>query len=228
MASFLIATRLDDNNKDISNITLKNLKWYAKKCKADFEIISDCEGIHPHYRIMQFYDLFKRYDRILSLDSDILILKTCPNIFNHVPKEKIGTIFEDKGSRQKDRRNRIQKIQEKFGDVNWNENYINTGFALFSKMHREIFEPAKDLWLDLGYDDVFLGWRIHKSGFEIQELSYKFNHMSMFSEGKDLSRFDSYVIHYAGQASFTNCKNRLELLHEDYLVLKKYGLIEEI
>lgn len=228
MTSYLITTRLDDNDKDISSITLKNLKWYAQKCQADFEIISDCKNLHHHYRIMQFYDLFEKYDRILSLDADILILKNCPNIFNYVPKEKIGTVFEDKGSRQLDRRNRIKKIQDKFGDVNWNEGYINTGFAVFSKMHREIFKHTENLWLDLGYDDVFLGWKINKLGLKIEELPHKFNHMSMFSENNGPSRFDSFCIHYAGQGGFHPFKSRLNMMKEDYLILKKYGLIEEV
>ena len=129
-SKYLVATRADDKHKEISDITHDNLKRYAEFCDADFKVIEDCQGIHHHYRILQFYDLFDTYDRILSLDTDILILRSCLNIFEVVPEEKIGTIFEDKGSRQKDRRKRIKKIQTEKEDIGWTEGYINTGFAV--------------------------------------------------------------------------------------------------
>jgi len=44
----------------------------------------------------------------------------------------------------------------------------------------------------------------HKLGFEVHELSYKWNHMTMFSEpwNGNADRFESYIVHYAGQGIF--------------------------
>lgn len=229
-SKYLIASRSDDSQKEITDITFPIIKRYASACDAEFITIVDPRDLHHHYRIMQFYELFEHYDRILSLDSDILILKGAPNIFDVVPEDKIGTIFEDVGSRKEDRRERIRMIQEEFGDVDWKSGYINTGVAVFSKCHREIFAPSKKLWLNLGYDDVYLGWKIGdilRDRGQIHELSYKFNHMSLFSENGNVSRFDSYIIHYAGQGGFLSCRSRLECITEDKLVLEKYGMLFE-
>ena len=221
-----IFTRADENIKEMTDITHPILKRYVKKCDADFIISKEDDKYHPHYRILQLYDLFKEYDRILCLDSDILILKSCPDIFNLVPVHQIASIYEDKGSRKKDRRNRIQKIQNERKDVGWREGYINSGVILFSRMHRDLFSMKKeDLWMALGYDDVELGFQIHKNKYSIYELPYKFNHMSMFSEEwNNASKFESYIIHYAGNGFYRQI-DRTEQIRQDYLILKKYGFI---
>jgi lipopolysaccharide biosynthesis glycosyltransferase len=225
----LVATRADDNNKKINDITIPILKKYADKCGADFQIISDCKNLHMHYRILQFYDLFEEYDSILSIDSDVIVLDRCPNIFEVVPEGKIASIYEDVGTRKEDRRSRIKSVQEKFGGVDWERGYINTGFALFPKKYRFIFEPKseEELWMGLGYDDIWLGYQINKNKCDFYELSIKYNFMSMFSEpwNNNMSRFEAYVIHYAGNGSFITILSREDNLTQDYLVLKKYGML---
>lgn len=228
MEKRLIAVRSDDNVKDYAELTLPLIEDYAQKCEADFLQIQDCKGLHPHYRIMQFYELFDEYDRILSMDSDVIIRSFCPNIFNEISFDTIATVLEDKGSRQEDRRQRLKLVQEKFGDVGLKEGYINTGFALFSKDHKDLFKERDEnnLWMSYGYDDVYLRYMIEKLNLKIQELPYQFNHMSMFSEEWNgfQSRFNSFVIHYAGQG-FSNIVKRDDQIKQDYLLLKKYDLL---
>ncbi len=227
----LVVTRSDDSQNEMARITHPIIREYSDKCEADFMILSDNLGYKSsHYRILKLYDLFEEYDRILSLDTDILILKSCPNIFDVVPKDCIGTIFEDVGSRQQDRRNRIRMVQEKFGDVEWKSGYINTGVALFPRESRIIFgqKPENELWNGLGYDDVWLGYMIRKYKLEIFELDPIWNFMSMFSEPWNMnkSRFEAHIIHYAGAGAFhPQCKNRMEIMKEDFLTLRKYGFI---
>lgn len=222
----LIVTRADEKIKEMTDITHPVLKKYAKKCNAEFEIISETKGIHPHYRILQLHDLFKEYDRILCIDSDVLILKKCPDLFNLVPAHKVASIFEDKGSRQKDRRERIAKIQKERGDIGWTEGYINSGVILFSKMHRDLFDiPEEELYLDLGYDDVLLSYRMFQRGYELYELPCEWNFMSMFTESwSNKKKLDAFIIHYAGNG-FTGLIERTEQIKQDYLVLNKYNMI---
>ena len=166
--------------------------------------------------------------QILVLDSDLLILKSCPNLFEIVHAGTVGTIYEDVGSRQADRRSRIKKVQTAFGDVGWTEGYINTGVAIFSKEHKELFKHDSNtkLWLDLGYDDVFLGWRIHKMGIPVFTLDFTFNHMSMFSEEWNgfANRADSHIVHYAGNGFYFNV-DKVEQIKQDKLTFKRYGLL---
>ena len=61
--------------------------------------------------------------------------------FDEVPEDMIGIIYEDVGNRVYDRRNKIQLIQQMWGDVGWTQNYTNAGTLVLSKQHKDIFLP---------------------------------------------------------------------------------------
>lgn len=227
----LIATTADQNIKDMTDITHPVIKKFAKEWNADFRILSkdtDCPGTGSYeYRTFEIYTLLDEYDRVLHLDSDVLINKTCPNIFEIVPFDKIGTIYEDKGSRIANRYERIELIQKKFGDVGWKSGYINSGCLLTSRIHKNIFQKINgQYYTELGYNDALEGYNIHKNHFEVYELPFQFNHMTMFSEEWNgfANRFDSYIIHYAGRGIFDKkdifkkkIKTRVQQIKSDYL-----------
>jgi lipopolysaccharide biosynthesis glycosyltransferase len=224
MSKLAIVTRADDNIKDMTDVTLPVMSKYAEKCGADFIVLSDdapflTEDNKPHYRILEIEKLFDKYDRILNLDADMLITNKCPNIFEVVPEDCIGSIYEDRGSRLPDRRLKIRGIQEAWGNVNWTEGYTNAGTFLLSKMHRDIFLPHNDAyWLAWGSADLHLSYNIHKYNFKVHELDYKWNHMTMFNEEwmNYPDRFESYIIHYAGGGVFdTGISSRLEQIQKD-------------
>ena len=221
----LIITRADDNIKEITDITIPIMRKYAEKCNADFQIISETAPFltndkKPHYRILKVRDFLEKYDRVLCLDADMLINKNTPNIFDIVPENKIGSIFEDKGSRKSNRRSIIQKIQNEWGNINWTEGYTNAGTFLLSKQHKDIFLPHNGkYYLDWGSADVHMSYMARKFNFQFHELQFKWNHMIMFSESwnNNPNRFDSYIIHYAGSGIFDKgVKNRIEQIKKDY------------
>lgn len=228
----LIATRCDKKIRTISDLTHPLIKEYAEKCGADFLELTEEPPIwtnenppRPHYRIMEFYNLFEKYDRIASIDTDLLINKNCPNIFETVDNDCIGSIYEDVGDSASHRRGQIKKVQEQFGNVGWETGYINTGFTVFSKCHRDIFQPIDGKYfMDFGYDDVHLAYQAHRFGFKFQELDFKWNHMTMFSRpwNNYSDRFKSYIIHYAGEGVFDKpeVKNRFEQIKNDLKVIK--------
>lgn len=225
--NLLVTTTADKKIKEMTDLSHPIIKKFAKKWGADFLVLdkdADCDVPmgRIHYRIMELYNLLDEYDRILNLDSDVVINKGCPNLFDLVPHNEIGTILEDKGTRLENRRNRIMKIQFKWGMINWGweAGYPNTGVFVVSQPHREIFRKFKgQYWTELGFDCVHLGYQIHRLGLKMFELSYKFNHMSMFSEPwhGSPSRFGSYIIHYAGAGGFLDKGNRsrVELIRDD-------------
>lgn len=222
----LICTRSDDNIKEMCELTHPFIKNYARKCNSDFKILSGNCSVSKHYRIMELYSLLFIYDRIIQIDSDTIIMLDCPNLFTIVPDNTIGSIYEDKGSRTADRRSRIDKVQAKFGTVNWTEGYINTGVFVVSKAHQKIFMPINgEYWNDLGFDDILLGYNIHACGYTIHELPFQFNHMSVHSENwnENADRFKSHIIHYAGQGIFEKDKyqNRLEQIKSDIQIINR-------
>jgi hypothetical protein len=205
-----MVTRADDNITELTRVTHPILMDYAKQWGCDFIVMDTKEDWMTdyelaHYRILRVGELLESYERILIIDSDIIITPSCPNPFDEVPEDYIGTIYEDKGSREPMRQGVIMSIQERWGDVGWEEGYINTGFFVVSRQHKNIFQKINDqLWTGFGYDDALIGYNIHKFGHNVHELSYHWNHMSMHSENWNgaASRFLSHVIHYAGMARF--------------------------
>ncbi|RLE37394.1 hypothetical protein DRJ17_06690 [Candidatus Woesearchaeota archaeon] len=223
----LIVTRCDNSQSEMARISHPLIKEYARKCNADFGILDkgDDVGVSTHYRILKFYDLFEKYDRILSVDTDVIIRKDTPNIFDIVPPNMVGTIYEDKGSREQERLRRIKQVQTQFGDVGWKHGYINTGFALFSREHRIIFEPSDVLYDGYGYDDVWLGYKIVKYKKQVFELDPRLNFMSMFTEPWcGMRKSDAFVLHYAGKG-FIPYLDRVEQMKRDLYILRRYGIV---
>jgi len=224
----LIITRCDDNIKNITDISHPLLKKYAEFTKSDFLTLdgsppSETDDDRPHFRIMEAYNLLGEYDRILSVDSDVILNRNTPNIFDVVPYDNIGSVYEDVGSRAQHRRNVMSEAQRKFKEIGWKQGYINTGFFVVSKPHRNIFTPIDGgYWTGFGSDDVHLGYQINKHGFNVHELSFRWNHMTMFSEpwNHNAHRFNSHVIHYAGGGTFDQT-DRIGQMKSDLMTI--YG-----
>jgi len=227
----LITTRADKNCEDWAELMHPVFKKYADRVKADFLILGESQNVPEastgiglgvyQYRIMEHYNLHAHYDRILHLDSDMLLMPSCPNLFEVVEEGSVGTIYEDVGSRRPQRAGCIKNAQSKFGDIGWTEGYINTGVFITSRQHRDIYQKiAGEYFTDWGTDDIHIGYLINKLGHKIQELPYQFNHMTMFSEHWNGSpdRFDSHIIHYAGAGIFEQGKvpNKIEQARSDY------------
>ena len=207
--NLLVTTRADAVCANWVELTHPIIRRYAERIGADF---IDCEeavggignGVYQ-YRIMKHYDLHEEYDRILHLDTDMLLTPNCPNLFEEVPYDHIASIYEDIGSRQPQRVQCMLNAQQQFGDIGWREKYINTGVFVTSEVHRDIYQKIDGKYfVDWGTDDIHIGYLINKYGYKVKELSYHYNHMTMFSEEWNNSpcRFDSHIIHYAGRGVF--------------------------
>lgn len=223
----LMVTRASMDVTDYSQYTHPILRKYAKKWGADFIIL---DKTHKTYgslplRLLRLPELFDEYERIFHVDTDVIINKDCPNIFDIVPCDTIGLVFEDKGSRLEDRRKRITHIKRIYGDnENWNSGYFNSAMFVVSRIQREIFTKidgkfwGQDFRVQ-GADQTHYSYQLMKQGHKYIDLGYKWNHMSMFSESWNgsPSRFDSYIIHYAGGARFPDKRDRsrTQLIKDD-------------
>jgi len=237
--NLLMATCADGNVMEYARYTLPIHKMYAKRWGADFKMLDDPSYNKLNfnlwnYRTMIFHSLLETYDRIFYLDSDIIINKTCPNVFDSVPYDTIGLVFEDKGSRLVDRRTRIVHIKNIYGgNENWVSGYFNGGMFVVSRPHKEIFTRINGkIWGEdfkvAGAIQAHLGYQFMKQGHKYVDLGYKFNHMSMFSEpwNGSASRFESYILHYAGGGKFPDrgSRSRVQLMKDD--IVKIYGCLE--
>ena len=224
-----LVTRADNNIKDYTEITHPIMKIYADKCNADFIIFNHeppmlTDDGNKHYRILKARELFETYDRLLFLDSEMLINKGCRNVFDEVPEKMIGSIYEDVGSRMHHRRNLIKTIQDRWGYVEWTKGYTNAGCFVISKIHKKIFDSFKgEYYTGWGSVDVHFGYQIHLNRYPIFQLSFKWNHMTMFSEGWNgkANRFKSHIIHYAGNGVFDQKTKIQQIKHDSDIIYGK-------
>jgi hypothetical protein len=226
----LITTRADASCLEWVKLTHPVFLEYSKKVNADFMVLDESVDCHEavggigngvyQYRIMKHYDLHDHYDRILHLDSDMLLTPECPDLFEMVPYDHIASIYEDVGSRRPQRHQCITNAQKQFGEIGWRDGYINTGVFVTSKCHRDIYRKIQNRYfVDWGTDDIHIGYLINKYGYKVKELPYQYNHMTMFSEewNGSPSRFDSHIIHYAGRGVFdSGVSDKIEQAKKDF------------
>jgi len=224
----LMTTRASAEVVAYSQASHPILKRYAKKWGADFLVLDEMHEKygHPYHRLLRLHELLDEYDKIVHIDTDIIITKTCPNMFEVVPYDTMGFVCEDKGSRLKNRRAQIAHIKRVYGgNENWVSGYFNSGVFIVSRVHKEIFTKINGKfwgvdggWVE-GADQTHFSYQLMKQGHKYIDLGYKFNHSAMFSEpwNGSPSRFDSYIIHYGGQANFPDkgSRSRLQLMKDD-------------
>jgi len=84
----------------MGNITHPLMKKYADKIGVDFLCISnfgvtDITALPPKYEKFQIFDFFDKYDRILFIDTDIIVNPDAPDIFDYCPAECFGAVSEE-------------------------------------------------------------------------------------------------------------------------------------
>ena len=204
--------------------THEPMKKYADRIGADFIVIdqpkvnySKTKNVNPIlFEKYQIYDILEEYDRVLYLDTDILVTPDAPNIFEIVPYDRIAGVYEDFGMDADDRRERIKNVQANLGDLNWKTGFMNSGVFVVSKIHRDLFNLIwKHGCIDVKYEQTNTNWYIHKAGYEILELDYRFNYMGIMRVFHGTESRNAYFIHYAGGGIY-GWIPRLEQVKADY------------
>jgi lipopolysaccharide biosynthesis glycosyltransferase len=151
------------------------------------------------FKKLNIVELLEKYERVLFIDCDILIQDNSPDIFDLVPKEKVGmynesTLFENY------REDFMSMWCERFGyDYSkWNGQYYNSGVTLFSRGHELLFSPPKFLYKDMFYDQTHLNANIMNFNIPMYDLPHSFNRMFFVDSLVPDSRYEAFFIHYAG------------------------------
>jgi len=94
----IITISIGKENNKILSLSQPFFEMYAKNCNVDFIIINkasiNAHNNHPHYEKFQLLDYLNDYDRILFLDSDIIVQEHTPNLFEIVPETHIGAVYD--------------------------------------------------------------------------------------------------------------------------------------
>lgn len=218
----VVTVSIGDKFKKISNITHTSIKNYAKRINADFIVIDGKtkgqEDIIPHFAKLKIYELLKEYERIIYLDSDIIVREDTPNLFNLIPEDKFG-IFQE-GSfiprRKLDLEMAAKTYSTKIIGINpdeWKGEYYNSGVMVFSKRHRTVFtSPDFDKMREVegAWDYGEQGWinlQLINGDVPIFPLHYTFNRMTIMDQFTGEHRLSSYIVHYAGAPEVISTPN---------------------
>lgn len=193
------------------NLVNENFRKVCEKHNWSFEVINKRAyrflPVRKRIRRIQFEkfqvgELLKKYDRILYLDSDILIRNDLPDIFKIVPEDSIGCVMEDIGPLKWKRDEERLRAQKRLGQLpNWKEGYFNSGVFVVSKIHRRIFSTR---WSSLAggrwADQTTLNYQVHAHKFSVYPLPKEFNyHPEVCADWqKEDNRRNSFIVHYAG------------------------------
>lgn len=232
MKTAVVTLCIDENDigwEGMSNTTHPIIKGYSDRIKSDFILINlpQVNAKDVGFEKCQLGNLLQYYDRIIYFDTDIIITKDCPNLFDIVPERDLGAFIESEYSFYSDEVRhtiRIRRTQEKLGEIGWVKDYFNTGVMVLSKKHAPMFELAGNYIVDLR-EQTQLNYNCRKLGFWVHDIGIRLNKMDFINP---FDRYEAYVIHYAGKG-FTpvfhdiNLKN--QVIREDIEILKNLGNI---
>lgn len=208
----IITVTIGKKYERIAAVTHPTLRSYADKIGAEFIIINNKteEDIVPHFAKLQCQELLMKYDRIIFMDTDIIVRADCPNLFEVVPPEKVGIFME--GQFIPRRKMDLEMASRTYSTPilgikspeDWKGEYYNSGVMVVSRCHRTIFTPPdfdKMRKVEGAWDYGEQGWinlQLINGSVPIHRLSHRFNRMSVMDEITGEHRLMSFVIHYAG------------------------------
>ena len=221
MKRAIVTICIGEDYKKISKITHPSIKKYVKKLGKDVEFIVINEDykkeiISPHWVKFELFNLLKLYDRIIYLDTDLIIREDCPDLFKLVPEGMIGMYEEGKHvSRISSLTEASLAYEQKMKVKQIDARYYNTGVMVLSKQHKSLFVPVEQKKLGM-YEQGYLNLKINNDKIKnIYELTYHFNRMEMIDSLTGENRLASYIIHYAGLIDSYGIDNVLKNMEGD-------------
>lgn len=197
----VVTIAIGDTYQSLAKMTHASIKAYAEKIGAEF-IVIDRQRVSvtsAHYEKFQIADLLNKYERIIYIDTDVIVRDDCPNLFEIVPENRLGAF--DEGAIME----RRQALLQCAADYNeplknektWDGRYYNTGVMVISRMHKDLFKrPEKEIWNY--YEQSYLNLQILNREIRMFNLDYKFNRMHALDKKTGEHRLVSYIVHYAG------------------------------
>lgn len=181
---------------DYWGATIPLLQSYANKIGVNFHAITQIRSPpkyphHPKLGKFHLYDFLQEYDRLLFLDSDIVVHPNCPNLFELVEEHTLGVVCESPPHFHRDAV--FQEACQYYGVSYPGEakDWFNTGVMVISKRHQALFAwparlrsfsarnldgslaPPRFRWWDM----PLLNCERSRLNLEIKNLGYRYNYL---------------------------------------------------
>jgi hypothetical protein len=214
MKKALLTIASGDYFQQMAAITHPTIKAYADRIGADFIVWSDVSGYTvPQYKKMEMGGLLESYDRLVYIDTDILVRDDSPDIFTIVPEDELGLLEE--GQYFDRRQSTIQFMtQVGYNSAQWDGKYYNTGVLVCSRCHQPLFVNPPVQWNHFG-EQTWFNTVISSRKAKVFLLPYRLNRMMTLNPFYGEDRLDSWFLHYAGVHSWYGPENALKLIAQD-------------
>ena len=203
----LVTVAIGSEYQALAKLTHPLMAHYAEHCGMDFRPIVErsTEG-DSDFEKLAAYRLLDEYERLLIVDTDVLITNEAPNILDVVPVLSFGAYLVSVHTPMHDPA--IALIQRTLRDIGWKRDYFNAGVMVASRAHQALFDPDHpDLktWLaecarqpehKTFLAQTYLNFRVRESKTPFFDITYRYNHS--LGPGRSGERFGSYFIHCKG------------------------------
>ncbi len=200
MKTLVLAIAIGDYYQKMGEITHPLMRAYAERVSADFMVITEkkISQTSAHWEKFQIHDLLDTYDRILFLDTDIIVRGDCPNLFEAVPDDAFGAFDESRYYTDACERMELTAREYEMEVMEaWDGRYFNTGVMVISRAHQKVFQkPPREF--DNFYEQTYLNLVFVREGVRMFPLDFRFNRMHPMNAHTGEPRLSSYIVHYAG------------------------------
>lgn len=220
----LVITYIDDEAKCFEP-NIYRMSEYAKKIDADFVILRGSTQTNTQQEIFRVQAFVEVYDRTIFLKSNVYIKDNCPNLFDVVPRGKVGIHDLDIPVIHKQefgihRRKKINLLKyealSKFPAIDAQINsaieleadLIKTCYdnsvIICDKQHAGLFNPITFEFRKEGvYDSLWMEINLYREGFEVFELDdiYNYNIANSSNTKKDSNYIVQYPLSWDGPGS---------------------------
>lgn len=217
---------------------LPRLEYISNQWKAELVIETEfsdfvkLNNLHPWVqKSLNIKKHLKKFDRLLYLDSDCVVSKKIPNIFEMFPKGFLYAVLD--GAKHNDncfnRCEEMYQLQAYFGSINWTHGYYNAGVILMEKEHEYIFKDNLKCHTPYGDQGIF-NYFLRKYGFPHKNLGRAYNSMSInvidpeyppnkgLYPPEDISK-NAYIAHAAGIGLVFGNKEKNDYIHKLNLLM---------
>ena len=177
-------------SNDLYSFSNMKAKEYANKNHADYFCLKESwekiKELGAPFHKLYLYELFENYDKIFYVDSDAVITKICPNIFEY---NTLSAVKDNNNANILRRKNEIHNLDE-----DWL--YFCAGVVLFDK---KFYENTKAHW-----NDELLNWKDvnnaqhDQSVLNVLAFKYYGEYNNLAPEWGAWYKRGKYIIHYNG------------------------------
>jgi hypothetical protein len=207
MKTAIVTICVGESFKKMAEVTHPTIRDYAERCGAEFIVIGNWgEIVHPGFYKFNLGELMGEFERILYVDTDVLIRDDAPDLFKEIPEHSFAAFNEGEFMDRMSSMEQFAFDAKILGDdcLQWIKGgvYFNTGIMMLpSTMRSMLKEPEKPIMNF--YEQTQFNWELfkfatNKPDFKICQLSHRFNRMSHIDKRTGESRLDSFFLHYAG------------------------------